>query len=137
MIIFISGATSGFGWAMAELFTSHGHKVIATGRREDKLKELKKSCGDLLHTITLDIRSKESVKKSIENLPEEWKSIDVLVNNAGLALGADFAQHSKIEDWEEMVQTNITGLLYLTHSLLGKMVENKKRTYYQYWFSRR
>jgi 3-hydroxy acid dehydrogenase / malonic semialdehyde reductase len=115
MIIFISGATSGFGWAMAELFTQKGHRVIATGRRQDKLLELKKSCGDLLYPLTLDIRSKESVKQAIDNLPNEWKDIEALINNAGLALGAEMAQNSQLEDWEEMIQTNINGLLYLTH----------------------
>ncbi len=126
MIIFISGATSGFGWAMAELFTGQGHRVIATGRRAEKLAELKNLCGERLHPLVLDLRSKEAVIEAIAQLPAEWKSIDVLVNNAGLALGADPAQNSQLEDWEEMIQTNINGLLYLTHSLLGGMVTRKK-----------
>ncbi|MDD4973971.1 MAG: SDR family oxidoreductase [Bacteriovorax sp.] len=123
MIIFITGATSGFGFAMATRFLNHGHQVIATGRRGENLAELKIKFPKNLHTIKLDIRNREEVKKTIAHLPEDFKKIDVLINNAGLALGINAAQKASLDDWEVMVDTNINGILNCTHYILPGMVE--------------
>lgn len=123
MIIFITGATSGFGAAMVKRFVSGGHKVIATGRRTDRLAKLQAEYGANLYPLELDIQNKEKVGKAFDSLPLEWKNIDVLINNAGLALGTNLAQNSSIEDWETMVQTNINGLLYCTQKILPFMVK--------------
>ncbi|MFA6239103.1 MAG: SDR family oxidoreductase [Bacteriovorax sp.] len=122
MIIFITGATAGFGLAIAERFIKNGDLVIATGRRADRLLALKKKHGDKLHTIELDVRIKEAVKTAIAALPDQFKNIDVLVNNAGLALGVSTAQNSEIEDWETMIDTNINGVLNCTHFILPGMI---------------
>lgn len=124
MIIFITGATSGFGAAMVKRLINSGHRVIAAGRRADRLVQMKAEYGVNLHTLILDIQNKEEVSKAVENLPEDFKKIDVLINNAGLALGTSLAQNSKIEDWETMVQTNINGLLYCTQKILPSMVKS-------------
>jgi len=123
MIIFITGATSGFGAAMVKTFINKGHKVIATGRRQERLEKLTKDFGSNVLALQLDIQDKAQVQSLIDNLPSEWKEINVLVNNAGLALGINPAQKSLIEDWETMVQTNINGLLYCTQKILPDMVK--------------
>lgn len=123
MIIFITGATSGFGAAMVKTFINKGHKVIATGRRLDRLENLSKEFGDNILSLQLDIQDKIQVQKVIDELPEEWRAIDVLVNNAGLALGINPVQKGSIEDWETMIQTNINGLLYCTQKILPEMVK--------------
>ncbi len=121
--IFITGATAGFGWESARLFIKNGAKVIATGRRAERLSELKNELGKNLHTITLDVRDKEAVKAAISALPEEFLQIDILINNAGLALGlSNFDQQSEA-DLEQMVQTNIMGVINCTHALLPSMIE--------------
>lgn len=122
MIIFITGATAGFGASMVKRFINSGHKVIATGRRQERLDDMKKEYGDNLYPLVLDVQNKEMVGTAIDSLPPEWKLIDVLINNAGLALGTDLAQKAKLEDWETMIQTNINGLLYCTHKILPGMV---------------
>lgn len=122
MIIFITGATAGFGAAMVKRFINKGYKVIATGRRSDRLDLMKAEFGDHLYPLVLDVQNKEMVSKAIDSLPAEWKRIDVLINNAGLALGTELAQKSSIEDWDTMIQTNINGLLYCTHKILPDMV---------------
>lgn len=126
MIIFITGATSGFGLAMTEKFISHGHQVIAVGRRQERLDKMKKDLGVNLLPLCLDIKNKNLVVEKISELPTNWKNIDVLINNAGMALGTESAQKSSILDWEEMIQTNINGLLYCTHAVLPGMVERNK-----------
>ena len=123
MIILITGATAGFGEAMVKRFISSGHKVIATGRRLERLQNMKAEYGTNLYTLQLDVMNHSQVESSIESLPEEWKKIDVLINNAGLALGTSPAQKSTMEDWETMVQTNINGLLYCTQKILPEMVK--------------
>lgn len=123
MIIFITGATAGFGAAMVKRFINNGHKVIATGRRMDRLEKLKADYGANLFPLQLDIQDKGNVATAIDNLPDEWKNIDVLINNAGLALGINPAQSASIEDWDTMVQTNINGLLYCTQKILPSMVK--------------
>lgn len=126
MIVFISGATAGFGLAMTKKFIQEGSRVIATGRRLEKLKELQQELGPNLFPLELDVQSKEDVLKKIASLPPDFKSVDVLINNAGLALGMDAAQKAKLDDWEQMVDTNVKGVLYCTHALLAGMLERKK-----------
>ena len=123
MIIFISGASAGFGLAMAKRFASAGHKIIAAARREDRLINLKKEFGDLVYPLAVDISNKNELHLALKSLPNEWSEVDVVINNAGLALGFDSAQKSSLEDWETMVQTNINGVLYLTHYFLPFMVK--------------
>jgi 3-hydroxy acid dehydrogenase/malonic semialdehyde reductase len=123
MIIFITGATSGFGLAMTKRFLNLGHLVIATGRREETLAELKVQYPKNLHTIKLDVRDKVAVKTAIDKMPAEFKKIDVLINNAGLAFGFDAAQNAMLDDWEVMIDTNINGVLNCTHYILPAMVE--------------
>jgi 3-hydroxy acid dehydrogenase/malonic semialdehyde reductase len=126
MIIFITGATAGFGLSMTRRFIKNGHKVVATGRRIDRLNELKREFSENIFTIQLDVKNKSEVKKSIDSLPSDWKKIDVLINNAGLALGVESAECANLDDWEEMVQTNINGMLYLTHEVLPLMINQKR-----------
>jgi NADP-dependent 3-hydroxy acid dehydrogenase YdfG len=121
--IFITGATSGFGEASARMFINHGAKLILTGRRRDRLDRIKNDlASDKVHCIELDIRNKQSVMDAVSQLPSDFANIDVLINNAGLALGLDQAQNCNLEDWENMVDTNIKGVLYCTHAILPKMV---------------
>lgn len=122
MIIFITGATAGFGLAMADRFIKNGDLVIAAGRRSDRLEVLRKKFGENLHAIELDVRNREDVKNAITSLPAKFKNIDVLINNAGLALGINAAHNSEIEDWETMVETNINGVLNCTHFILPGMI---------------
>lgn len=126
MVIFITGATAGFGQAMAKKFLAGGHKVIAVGRRTERLEELKKIGGSQIHTQVLDVRNRNEIEKLLNNLPEDFKSIDVLINNAGLAVGTTPIQNSKIEDLETMIETNINGLLYCTQLILPLMIKNNK-----------
>lgn len=123
MIVFITGATVGFGAAMVKKFIQNGDKVIATGRRIALLENLKNELGDNVFPLKLDVRDQKSVSIALTQLPEAFKKIDVLINNAGLALGLDPAQRASIDDWRDMVDTNINGLLYCTHTILPGMVE--------------
>ena len=126
MIIFITGATSGFGRAMVLNFINLGHQVVAIGRRENLLSQLMQEIPaelqDKLHTIKLDVTKKKDVEDAIANLPAAFSQIDVLINNAGLALGIDFAQKASLADWDTMIETNIKGVLHCTHFILPKMV---------------
>lgn len=121
--VLITGATAGFGKAMAERYAAEGWQIIATGRREDRLAELKDALSTPVHTICFDIRDKAACEEAIASLPEEFSTIDVLVNNAGLALGIEPAQNCDLDEWECMVDTNIKGLLYITRAVLPGMVE--------------
>jgi 3-hydroxy acid dehydrogenase / malonic semialdehyde reductase len=126
-IAFITGATSGIGKASAELFAKSSYNLILCARREadlDKIAEeiLKKSNIQVL-TIPLDVRERESVEKAIKNLPFEWQGIDVLINNAGLARGFDLFPDANVDDWDEMIDTNVKGLLYVSKSILPYMIE--------------
>lgn len=125
--ILITGATAGFGKAMAERYAAEGWQIVATGRRADRLESLKEALAPAkVHTLCFDIRDKEACFAAVANLPEEFKAIDVLVNNAGLALGLEPSQACDLDDWEAMVDTNIKGLLYMTRALLPGMVERNK-----------
>jgi NADP-dependent 3-hydroxy acid dehydrogenase YdfG len=129
-IILITGATSGFGKAMAERFAANGWNCIITGRRADKLNELATSLttnhGIKVLPLVFDVQDKDAVEKNLSSLPAEWQSIDVLVNNAGLALGRDTFDAASISDWETMIDTNIKGLLYVSKAVLPYMIANKK-----------
>lgn len=118
--ILITGATAGFGKACAELFAAQGWRLILTGRREERLQELKEKLGDAVaQVIALDVRDREQVFAALDGLGD----IDVLLNNAGLALGLEPAWDVDIDDWETMVDTNIKGLMYCTRALLPDMVK--------------
>lgn len=127
--VFISGATSGIGKACAEKFASAGDNIIINGRRADRLSALKKSLQNnfkikVFETV-FDVQNKEEVFNAINNLPEEWKTIDILINNAGLALGRDYFDEANLDDWETMLQTNVNGLLYVSRAILPLMTKRK------------
>ncbi|AFI90383.1 bifunctional NADP-dependent 3-hydroxy acid dehydrogenase/3-hydroxypropionate dehydrogenase YdfG [Pectobacterium parmentieri] len=123
MIIFVTGATAGFGESITRKFISAGHKVIATGRRQERLDALKSELGNALYTLKLDVRDRQSIEQAVASLPVEWRAIDVLVNNAGLALGLEPAHKASVDDWENMIDTNNKGLVFMTRALLPDMVE--------------
>lgn len=121
--ILITGATSGFGRACAERFVREGWRLIVTGRRKERLRELREQWGGApVHTVELDVRDLAGVEAMVRALPEGFRDIDVLVNNAGLALGLQGAHEADLRDWETMIDTNIKGLCYLTRCLLPSMV---------------
>ncbi|MEQ1705744.1 MAG: SDR family oxidoreductase [Rickettsiales bacterium] len=120
--IFITGATAGFGLACARLFIKNGARVIACGRRQDRLAELQKELSGNIHTITLDVRDRKEVRQAIANLPKNFSAVDVLVNNAGLALGLSPFPEQSEDDLEQMVQTNIMGIIHCTKALLPIMI---------------
>lgn len=129
-IVFITGATAGFGKAIARKFAEHGHDLIITGRRKELLEELAKELILNLNIEVLplcfDVRKLNEVEHAINNLPEKWKKIDVLVNNAGLAVGLSPVHEAVIDDWERMIDTNVKGLLYMTRFVSPLMVARKQ-----------
>ncbi|HEY1147860.1 MAG TPA: SDR family oxidoreductase [Pseudoduganella sp.] len=128
MIVLVTGATAGFGAAMAHVFVKNGHKVIAAGRRTERLQDLAAELGPNLLPLTLDVSDKAAIHAAFAALPEGWREIDVLVNNAGLALGVKSAHEASLEDWETMIATNCTGLVTVTRALLPGMVERGRGT---------
>jgi 3-hydroxy acid dehydrogenase/malonic semialdehyde reductase len=122
MIVFITGATAGFGSAMARTFVRNGHNVVISGRREDRLQALASELGDAALPLVIDVSDKASINAALASLPQQWREIDVLINNAGLALGTTPAHESSLEDWETMIATNCTGLVTMTRALLPAMV---------------
>ncbi len=122
MLVLISGATSGFGWDLALRFARQGHHVIATGRRQANLDKLKLEGGDNIYTLALDVTDEAAVNGLVRSLPDGWQDIDVLVNNAGLALGLEPAQHADMGDWNTMIDVNVKGLVHLTRVILPGMV---------------
>lgn len=126
MIILVTGATAGFGEAIARRFVKNGHNVIATGRRQSRLQELKDELGDAFYPLQLDVRNRAAVEEAIASLPTQWREIDVLVNNAGLALGLEPAHRADVDDWETMIDTNNKGLVYMTRAVLPGMVERNR-----------
>jgi 3-hydroxy acid dehydrogenase/malonic semialdehyde reductase len=126
--VLITGASSGFGAASARMFAEEGANLVLTARREGRLRELKdKLAGKAaVHTVTLDVRDRDAVQTAIEGLPEPFREVDILVNSAGLALGLEPAHGAHLDDWEEMVDTNIKGLLFCTRFLLPGMVERNR-----------
>jgi NADP-dependent 3-hydroxy acid dehydrogenase YdfG len=129
-IVFITGATSGIGKACAEKFAQNDDKLIISGRRKERLNELKKELEEKFQnevlSLPLDVQQKDEVFQEVNALPEEWKSIDVLINSAGLALGRDFFDEADLEDWEIMMSTNVNGLLYVTRAVLPFMKEKNR-----------
>lgn len=126
MIVFITGATAGFGAALARRFINDGAKVIATGRREERLQRLRAELGENLYPLELDVRNRASVEQAFSKLPPEFAEVDVVINNAGLALGLDPAQRASLDDWDVMVDTNVKGLLYCTRVALEGMVKRNR-----------
>jgi len=125
MLVLITGASSGFGEAMARKFVQTGHRVIAAARRIDKLHLLQHELGSALLGLELDVTDKASIASMLTNLPAEWRDIDVLINNAGLALGVAPAQSASLDDWETMIDTNNKGLVRMTHALLPHFIARK------------
>jgi len=128
MIAFITGATAGIGKATAELFAKNGYNIVITGRRKERLDELAAQLKstfkvDVL-TLNFDVRNNKEVEKAIQSLSGDWKKVDVLVNNAGLAVGLGTLQDGVLDDWERMIDTNIKGLLYITRHLAPIMISN-------------
>lgn len=121
--VLVTGATAGFGQAVARRFVRDGHRVIATGRRVERLEAMRAELGASLLPFPLDVTDAATVAALPRSLPALWQEVDVLVNNAGLALGAAPAQSAVMQDWETMVATNVTGLMRMTHALLPGMVE--------------
>ena len=126
MIVFVTGATAGFGAAIARRFVREGHRVIAAGRRQDRLDALKAELGDALLPVVLDVLDAAAVAALPGSLPEGWREVDVLVNNAGLALGLEPAQRADLTDWDRMIGTNCSGLVHMTSALLPAMVERNR-----------
>ena len=122
-IVLITGATSGIGLACARKFAENGDKLILTGRNEHRLAELKKELDTEVITLAFDVRDREKAKKYLNELPEQWQDIDVLVNNAGLALGLEPEYEGNLDDWETMIDTNIKGLLTMTRLIVPGMVK--------------
>jgi 3-hydroxy acid dehydrogenase/malonic semialdehyde reductase len=128
MIVLITGATSGFGAEMARKFAGHGHKIIATGRRRERLDDLVSELGASVLPVVMDVTNKNSIASMLAGLPADWKEIDVLVNNAGLALGVKPAQSASLAEWETMIATNCTGLVTMTHMVLPDMIARGRGT---------
>lgn len=125
-VIFVTGASVGFGAATVRRFAKDGSRVVATSRRKEKIEALRAECGDLVLPIELDVRDRAAVEAVVAKLPPEYAEIDVLVNNAGLALGLEPAQDAVLDDWEAMVDTNIKGLMYCTRTILPGMVARNR-----------
>ncbi|MEO6103436.1 MAG: SDR family NAD(P)-dependent oxidoreductase [Pseudoxanthomonas sp.] len=124
--VLITGATSGFGATAVQRFASAGWRVIATGRRGDRLQPLVEEYGaDRVHAAVFDIRDEAALEAALAAVPDAFRDIDVLINNAGLALGTAPAQKADLQDWRTMIDTNITALVTLTHRLLPKLVERR------------
>ena len=124
-IALITGATAGFGNSSVKEFIDNGWKVIATGRRKERLLALKEQFGEALHTLTFDIQNSTQINEAIDSLPSNFKNIDLLINNAGLALGTAAAQECDLEQWNTMVDTNIRGLMSLTHKVLPTLIQQR------------
>ncbi len=128
-IICITGAGSGFGEASAFKFSENNFDLIIAGRRKEKLDDLKavleKKYGNKVLVLPLDVSDRIAVNNAFESLPDEWKKIDLLLNNAGLALGRDFFDEASLDDWDTMIDTNVKGLLYVSKAVLPFMIKNK------------
>ena len=128
MIVLITGATSGFGEEMARKFVQTGHKVIGIGRRKDRLDRLVAELGPALLPLAMDVSSKQSIINGLAKLPGDWLEVDVLINNAGLALGIEPAHKASLNEWETMIDTNCKGLVTMTHAILPGMVARGRGT---------
>jgi 3-hydroxy acid dehydrogenase/malonic semialdehyde reductase len=127
-IALITGATAGIGEACAHVFAREGYNLILTGRREDRLEKLAEQLNETYNVeiaiLSFDVRNREQVIENLEGLPEKWKLVDVLVNNAGLSQGLDPIQNGNVDDWETMIDTNIKGLLYVSRMVSNWMIAN-------------
>jgi len=125
--VFITGATSGIGLATAELFAQNNYRLIICGRREERLVEFKENhaSNPNIHHLVFDVRDKEEVTKKISSLPDDYKKVDILLNNAGNAHGLSTIQEGDIDDWDAMIDINVKGLLYVSRALLPGMVAQK------------
>ena len=125
-IALVTGASAGFGHAISERFLRDGYRVIAAARQMEPLRALRQQYGDAVLPVSLDVRDAQAVAALRDSLPEAWRDIDVLVNNAGLALGKEKAHEADFQDWRTMIDTNVTGLALMTHAFLPGMVARKR-----------
>ena len=127
--VFITGATSGFGEACAYIFAQNGYRLILNGRRHERLKKLAAELAQQYNThcylAPFDVQDQQAVFTAIKELPDEWKSIDVLINNAGLALGRDLFHEASLDDWNTMIDTNVKGLLYVTKAVVPLLIQRR------------
>ncbi|MET7999308.1 SDR family oxidoreductase [Amycolatopsis sp. NPDC005232] len=121
--VFVTGASAGFGAAITRRFVAEGSRVVATARSADRLAALTSELGESVLPVVLDVRDSDAIVAAVGALPGDWGRIDVLVNNAGLAKGLEPAQEAQLEDWDQMIETNVTGLVHLTRAVLPGMVE--------------
>lgn len=126
MIVFVTGASSGFGEAIARRFCKDGALVIGAARRRERLDALQRELGDSFTAIQLDVRDREAVAKVFSELPARFSPLDILVNNAGLALGLEPAYEADLDEWQRMIDTNVSGLVYCTRAALPSMVANRR-----------
>ncbi|GAB3828945.1 SDR family NAD(P)-dependent oxidoreductase [Pontibacter rugosus] len=126
-IALVTGATSGIGYATAIELASKGYRIIATGRRKERLQELKQKLGNSqVYPLVFDVRDKDAVQQAIDSLPEEWRAVEVLVNNAGNAHGLSPIQDGSLDDWDAMIDINVKGLLYVTKAVLPLLQQAQK-----------
>ncbi|MDR3221965.1 MAG: SDR family NAD(P)-dependent oxidoreductase [Candidatus Accumulibacter sp.] len=121
MIVLVTGASAGFGEAMARRFVAGGHRVIAAARRAERLAKLREELGEALLPVAMDVTDPASITRGLDGLPDGWRPIDVLINNAGLALGTELAPQCSLAEWTRMIDTNVKGLIAVTHALLPGM----------------
>jgi 3-hydroxy acid dehydrogenase / malonic semialdehyde reductase len=130
--VLITGASSGIGYACANRFAEEGTRLILTARRKERIERIEddliKKYESAVLTIQLDVRNQKAVEKSIADLPDEWEAIDILINNAGLSRGLDKIHEGSLQDWEEMIDTNVKGLLYVSRAVIPGMVRRGKGT---------
>ncbi|MDQ3279704.1 MAG: SDR family NAD(P)-dependent oxidoreductase [Bacteroidota bacterium] len=128
--VFITGATAGFGEACADIFAKNGFRLLLNGRREDRLnkvrEKMEKQYGVECYLLPFDVRDRSAVQTAISSLPEAWQNIDILINNAGLALGRDHFEQASLDDWDTMIDTNLKGLLYVSKAVVPFMVKHRK-----------
>ncbi len=128
--VFITGCTSGFGKAIAQKFAAEGHRIVITGRRADRLEALKQELEAAYQTevlaLVFDVRDRKACFDAVAQLPANWQQIDVLINNAGLALGRDSFENANLDDWDTMLDTNVKGLANMTKALLPLLIERKQ-----------
>jgi 3-hydroxy acid dehydrogenase / malonic semialdehyde reductase len=124
--VFVTGASSGFGAAVARRFATAGARIVAAARRAERLKDLAAELGPRVLPVTLDVRDRSAVAETVAALPQEFARVDVLVNNAGLALGLNPAQDADLDDWDQMIDTNCKGLVYCTRAILPGMVARRR-----------
>ncbi|MGH9587044.1 MAG: SDR family NAD(P)-dependent oxidoreductase, partial [Acidobacteriaceae bacterium] len=127
-VVFVTGASAGIGEACALAFAREGARLLLAARRLERLEAMRSRLMEAgaaeVHTLGLDVRERAAVESAVENLPPEWRGIDVLVNNAGLSRGLDKLYEGSVQDWEEMIDTNVKGLLYVTRAVVPGMVEH-------------